>query len=86
MIDGPCLRPFSVAWEMIYGWDSIPTVLTYERGGDKGLGAYKCVMPDCSYARFNVIDLWNHVHFSKKHDRWGARKREWEDFMGELHA
>jgi hypothetical protein len=71
---------------MIHGWDSIPTVMKYPRGGDNELGALKCVMPDCSYARFNAVDMWNHVHFSKKHDRWGDHMKDWERFMGKLHA
>lgn len=86
MNEGPCHRQFTVAWELFRGFDSIPTIhQKYERGGYRGLGALKCPHPDCSYARFDVWQLWQHVHFAKKHDRFGERKREWDEYIRDLH-
>jgi len=69
----------SVLWELVTGYDSIRTIRdVYSRGDD--FGAYQCVFPDCKYARFDMEDLWHHVHFSRKHDPQGKRAAELDRF------
>lgn len=52
-------------WEDELGFDSIYTIeRVYEQAET---GAYVCPWPDCGFRRHGARDMWNHVHFARKH-------------------
>jgi hypothetical protein len=72
----------SVIWELVTGYDSIRTIgAMYSRGENRTGGAHQCVFPDCGYARYDSEDMWNHVHFSRKHDPGGQHAAEYVRFL-----
>lgn len=52
---------FSLDWEEATGFDSIPTIREHYED--------ECVIPGCDYFRTSPIEMWFHVHLSRKHLR-----------------
>lgn len=58
-------RKKTLSYEEATGRDSIDTIEEFYE--QRGTGAYVCIWPDCGFARHDVRQMWNHVHFARKH-------------------
>lgn len=52
------LVQFTLDWERSTGYDSIPTIKDHYE---------YCPSPGCDYFRTNPVEMWFHVHLSRKH-------------------